>query len=125
MPHVRLAIILLYTTAARSSALCGLTWDRCGFDSSRIDLRDPTISRPHKGRAIVPCYVRRKLYSENLPDWRIVPGSYMMTTFSIGYPKDRPIGAAFANKFIEEMKENGFIQKAIDGAKLKGAIVPK
>ena len=54
MPHVRLAIILLYTTAARSSALCGLTWDRCGFDSNRIDLRDPTINRPHNGRAIVP-----------------------------------------------------------------------
>ena len=54
MPHVRLAITLLYTTAARASALCGLTWDRCDFDSSRIDLRDPTITRPHKGRAIVP-----------------------------------------------------------------------
>jgi ABC-type amino acid transport substrate-binding protein len=65
------------------------------------------------------------LTKPNLPDWRIVPGSYMMTTFSIGYPKDRPIGDAFANKVIEEMKENGFIQKAIDGAKLKGAIVPK
>jgi integrase len=54
LPHVRLAIILLYTTAARASALCGLTWDRCDFDRDRIDLRDPTITRPHKGRAIVP-----------------------------------------------------------------------
>jgi integrase len=54
MPHVRLAAILLYTTAARSSALCGLTWGRCDFDRERIDLRDPTINRPHKGRAIVP-----------------------------------------------------------------------
>jgi integrase len=52
--HVRLAIILLYTTAARSSALCGLVWARCDFERERIDLRDPTISRPHKGRAIVP-----------------------------------------------------------------------
>jgi integrase len=54
MFHVRLAIILLYTTAARASALCGLTWDRCDFERDRIDLRDPTITRPHKGRAIVP-----------------------------------------------------------------------
>lgn len=52
--HVRLAIILLYTTAARSSALCGLKWDRCDFEHDRIDLRDPTITRPHKGRAILP-----------------------------------------------------------------------
>src|SRR5262245_40277561 len=54
LPHTRLAIILLYTTAARSSALCGLPWDRCDFEKDRIDLRDPTITRPHKGRAIVP-----------------------------------------------------------------------
>jgi len=42
MFHVRLAIILLYTTAARASALCGLTWDRCNFERDRIDLRDAT-----------------------------------------------------------------------------------
>jgi integrase len=53
-PHVRLALILLYTTAARSSALCSLTWERCDFDRERIDLRDPTITRAHKGRAIAP-----------------------------------------------------------------------
>jgi polar amino acid transport system substrate-binding protein len=65
------------------------------------------------------------LTQPSLPDWRIVPGSYMMPTFSIGYPKDRTVGAAYANKFIEEMKVNGFIQQAIDKARLKGAIVPK
>lgn len=54
MPHVRLAIILFYTTAARSAALCGLTWARCDFERGTIDLRDPTMTRPHKGRALVP-----------------------------------------------------------------------
>ena len=54
LPHTKLAVILLYTTAARVSALLGLTWDRCDFIRGQIDLRDPTISRPHKGRAIVP-----------------------------------------------------------------------
>lgn len=53
MPHVRLAAILLYTTAARSAALLGLTWDRCDFIREQIDLRDPEITAPHKGRAIV------------------------------------------------------------------------
>ena len=52
--HVQLALVLLYTTAARSAALRGLTWDRVDFAAGRIDLRDPTITRPHKGRAIVP-----------------------------------------------------------------------
>jgi polar amino acid transport system substrate-binding protein len=65
------------------------------------------------------------LTQTDLPGWRIVPGSYMMTAFSIGYPKDRPAGANYANKFIEEMKENGFIQQAIERANLKGAVAPK
>jgi integrase len=54
MPHVRLAAILLYTTAARSAALRGLKWNRCDFEREQIDLRDPNMTRPHKGRAIVP-----------------------------------------------------------------------
>ncbi|HXV83630.1 MAG TPA: transporter substrate-binding domain-containing protein [Candidatus Binatia bacterium] len=65
------------------------------------------------------------LTQTELPGWRIVPGSYMMTVFSIGYPKDRPAGAAYANRFIEEMKKSGFIQQAIERANLKGAVVPK
>ena len=32
------------------------------------------------------------LTQTDLPGWRIVPGSYMMTVFSIGYPKvGRPV----------------------------------
>jgi polar amino acid transport system substrate-binding protein len=65
------------------------------------------------------------LAQPNLPEWRLVPGSYMMTSFSIGYPKDMPIGASYASKFIEEMKKNGFIQQAIDRSNLRGALVPK
>jgi integrase len=53
-PHVALSAVLLYTTAARSAALRGLKWVRCDFDRKRIDLRDPDITRQHKGRAIVP-----------------------------------------------------------------------
>jgi len=65
------------------------------------------------------------LTQTELPGWRIVPRSYMMTVFSIGYPKDRPAGAAYANRFIEEMKKSGFIQHAIERANLRGAVVPQ
>lgn len=54
LPHIRLYCILAYTTAARNAALLGLRWERCDFNGSRIDLRDPKLSAPHKGRAIVP-----------------------------------------------------------------------
>jgi len=51
--HVGLYITLLYATAARSSALTELTWERVDFVKGLIDLRNPEITRPHKGRAIV------------------------------------------------------------------------
>jgi len=54
MPHVRLYIILALATAGRNAALLDLTWDRCDFDRGEINLRNASITRPHKGRAIVP-----------------------------------------------------------------------
>jgi len=54
LPHIRLYAILAYTTAARNSALLGLRWERCDFEAGRIDLREPALTTPHKGRAIVP-----------------------------------------------------------------------
>jgi integrase len=53
-PHIRLYIILALSTGARTGALLDLTWDRCDFKRRTIDLENPEINRPHKGRAIVP-----------------------------------------------------------------------
>jgi integrase len=52
--HVRLYVILALGTGARNAALLDLTWDRCDFERDLIDLRNPNITTPHKGRAIVP-----------------------------------------------------------------------
>jgi integrase len=54
LPHVRLYITLATGTAARNGALLDLTWDRVDFERGKIDLRNPAIKTPHKGRAIVP-----------------------------------------------------------------------
>lgn len=52
-PHVRLAVILLFGTAARVSAILDLTWDRVDFDRGVINLRlDDSVRR--KGRAVLP-----------------------------------------------------------------------
>jgi len=53
-PHVRLFIVLALATGGRDSALRELTWDRVDFDRGLIDLKNPDIARPHKGRAVVP-----------------------------------------------------------------------
>lgn len=54
MPHIKLYIILALSTGARNAALLDLTWDRCDFERGMVDLRNPDIPVPHKGRAIVP-----------------------------------------------------------------------
>lgn len=53
-PHLKLFIHLAYATAGRAAAILGLTWDRVDFVREKINLEDPTITIPHKGRAIVP-----------------------------------------------------------------------
>jgi integrase len=54
LPHLKLFVHLAYATAGRSGALLGLTWGRCDFERGKINLEDPAINQPHKGRAIVP-----------------------------------------------------------------------
>lgn len=51
-PHVRLAILIMGTTAARIGAVLDLTWDRVDFERRQINLRLTESFR--KGRAIVP-----------------------------------------------------------------------
>jgi polar amino acid transport system substrate-binding protein len=65
------------------------------------------------------------LTQRELPSWRIVPGSYMETVFSIGYRKSSFVGATYLNQFIDEMKKSGFIPQAIKRANLKGVVIPK
>lgn len=52
-PHIRLATLLMLTTAGRVGAILGLTWDRVDMDRGQIDLRIDAIG-PRKGRAVVP-----------------------------------------------------------------------
>ena len=52
-PHIRLAILLMLTTAGRVGAILDLTWDRVDFDRNQINLRVDSEG-PRKGRAVVP-----------------------------------------------------------------------
>jgi integrase len=53
-PHIKLFVQLALQTAGRASALLGLTWDRVDLEQGRINLRDPTVARSKKGRAVIP-----------------------------------------------------------------------
>ncbi|RJE82967.1 tyrosine-type recombinase/integrase [Paracoccus onubensis] len=52
-PHIKLAMLLMLTTAGRIGALLELTWDRVDFDRRLIKLATNDIG-PKKGRATVP-----------------------------------------------------------------------
>lgn len=52
LPHLRLFILLAWSTAGRASALFELTWDRVDFDRKQIRLAKGEGRR--KGRATVP-----------------------------------------------------------------------
>lgn len=52
MPHLRLFILLAYSTAGRASAILDLTWDRVDMDRRQIRLAKGEGRR--KGRATVP-----------------------------------------------------------------------
>ena len=52
-PHIRLAILLMLTTAGRIGAVLELTWDRVDIERGQINLR-LDAEGPRKGRAIVP-----------------------------------------------------------------------
>lgn len=51
-PHIKLAIRLMLSTAARVTAVLELTWDRVDFKRGQVNLR--TGEGQRKGRAIVP-----------------------------------------------------------------------
>jgi integrase len=51
--HIRLAILLMLSTAARVGAILELRWERVDFERGQVDLRASDIG-PRKGRAIVP-----------------------------------------------------------------------
>lgn len=51
-PHIKLAIRLMLSTAARVTAVLELTWDQVDFERGQINLR--TEEGRRKGRAVVP-----------------------------------------------------------------------
>lgn len=52
-PHIRLAILLMLTTAARIGAVLDLKWDRVDMLRAQINLR-PESAITRKGQAVVP-----------------------------------------------------------------------
>ena len=75
--HIRLAILMMLSTAARVGAVLELRWDRVDFERRQIDLRPVDIG-PRKGRAVVPmndglraalCAAREAAMTDYVIEW--------------------------------------------------------
>lgn len=90
MPHTRLAILMMLTTAARIGAILDLTWDRVDFERSQIRLAiDDGATR--KGRATVPMVqslrvaleqARKESLTGHVIEWAGKPVTSLRTGFS-------------------------------------------
>lgn len=88
-PHIRLAILLMLSTAARITAILELTWDRVDFERGVVDLRLDRTG-PRKGRAVVPMNAglraalqdaRQAALSDHVIEWAAGP----VTTIRRGF----------------------------------------
>ena len=80
---------------------------KSGQADAFADLRDALIS-----------------YQPELPGSRIVPGNYGSNALAIGYPKDRPLVAAFVRDFTAAAIASGVVTRAIAQAGVQGAVAP-
>ncbi|RMC33730.1 site-specific integrase [Paracoccus alkanivorans] len=76
-PHIKLAILLMLSTAGRVSAILQLEWGRVDLDRGQIDLRIDSDG-PRKGRAVVPINAglraalqeaRKSALSDHVVEW--------------------------------------------------------
>ena len=88
-PHVRIAILLMLSTACRPAAALDLTWDRVDFELGQIDLRIDSTG-PRKGRAVVAMNAglraalseaRRGALTEYVVEWSGKPVKSIKTAF--------------------------------------------
>ncbi|WP_322997449.1 site-specific integrase [Castellaniella sp.] len=90
MPHTRLAILMMLTTAARVGAILDLTWDRVDFERGLIRLTiDDGVTR--KGRATLPMasslraaleQARSEALTNHVIEWAGKPVESLRTGFS-------------------------------------------
>jgi len=60
----------------------------------------------------------------DLPDSRILPGSYYNVPIAVGVAKNRaPSAAEYCHQFVDAVKRSGFVQQAIERAGVKGVVV--
>ena len=94
--------------------------------SVAVETPKPAVELLKAGQADAFSHVVPMLVSAqaDLPDSRILPGSYYNVPIAIGVAKGRPAAVAdYWRQFADEVKKSGFVQRAIDRASVRGVVV--
>ena len=54
---------------------------------------------------------------------RVIDGRFMVIEQAMGTPRGRPLGARYLGEFIEEMKDSGFVARALERSGQRDAAV--
>lgn len=94
--------------------------------SVAVETPKPAVELLKAGQADAFSHVVPMLVSAqaDLPDARILPGSYYNVPIAIGVAKGRTSAAAdYCRQFADEVKKSGVVQQAIERAGVKGVVV--
>jgi len=77
------------------------------------------------GRADVFASNKATLFelSNRSPGFRVLDGRFATDPVVMAIPKGRDIGMAYARRFIEDAKSEGFVKAALERAGIRGAVV--
>jgi polar amino acid transport system substrate-binding protein len=83
---------------------------------------DAAVDLLRTGQADVMASVRETLpqHSARLAGSRVVADGYEVSFLAIAIPKGQAGRLAYVSEFLEEAKESGLVQRAIDRAGLRG-----
>ena len=107
LPHLKLATVLLLTTAARHTAILELTWDRVDLERRKIHLALPGMRRK-KGRASVPINdtayallveARRGALTDHVIEWAGHPIKSLKVGFNAARARANQHPEAIANEW--------------------------
>jgi polar amino acid transport system substrate-binding protein len=63
--------------------------------------------------------------SDALPGSRVLDGQWGYEHFGAGIPKGRQAAEPFVRQFIEEVKANGYVTRAVERAGVRGTVTPQ
>jgi polar amino acid transport system substrate-binding protein len=93
--------------------------------SVAVETPKPAVDQLKAGQADAFSHVVPMLVSAqaDMPDSRILPGSYYNVPIAIGVAKNRaPSALEYCRRFADEVKKSGIVQEAIERAGVKGVV---